>query len=120
MAPKESGLLVPPLTGDEGALLGKYSLMGLLVLWASPAAIMSGRGPLGCCIKLGPLCVVFVFRFRFRSVGVLGVVTGFSGLGSRPATPAAGPAGPLPLPLSAEWLEAPPVLESWLWKAIGL
>ena len=92
MDPNERGLLVPPRTGDDGVLFGKYSLIGLLELfWAS---LISGRGalpgpprsppppPPGVAIRVGP--EAFVFRFRFRSVGVLGVVTGFSGLGSKP------------------------------------
>ena len=40
-----------------------------------------GRQEYSPC-KLGP--EAFVFLFRFRSVGVLAVVTGFSGLGSTP------------------------------------
>ena len=33
MDPNERGLLVPPRTGDDGVLFGKYSLIGLLELF---------------------------------------------------------------------------------------
>ena len=103
----ERGLLVPPRTGDDGVfVLEKYSLIGLLELfWASlisgncappllpPLPALPGPPrspppppPPGVPIKLGPP-EAFVFRFLFRSVGVLGVATGFSGLGSKPPCP---------------------------------
>ena len=82
-------------------------LAGLAMLASTnppPSLRLLGRQEYSPC-KLGP--EAFVFLFRFRSVGVLGVVTGFSGLGSTPVP-------------ALEWLEPPPVLESWLSNAIGL
>ena len=64
-------------------------------------------GLAGVPAVLGWFCVA-VFRFLLRSVGVLAVVTGFSGLGSGISKP------------SPEWFEFPAVLESWLAKGIGL
>ena len=108
MEPNESGLLVPPRTGEAGALLGKYSLMVLLGLWPSTrsdAAISPGEA----VAVVGPPVAeaAVVFRFLLRSVGVRALVTGFSGLGS--SSP-------------AEWFEPPPsvLLESWLWNGMGL
>ena len=80
--PKESGLLVPPRAGDAGARLGKYSLIGL-----DPGAVRSPMGVpdmrLGLAGVPADCCWAFFRGFRFLSVGVLALVTGFSGLGSR-------------------------------------
>lgn len=45
MDPKLKGLLVPPRTGLEGARLGKYSLMDLLVLWMPSGSLVGNWFP---------------------------------------------------------------------------